>query len=78
MQYYIHRAAKNIVYAITNSWAVNEEYKHVDDKVIENTSKTFNWRALLWSVDGIVWGSAVALSCLTIVVALADKKKKEK
>ena len=70
VNYYIHRAAKNIIYTIVNSNAV-KTYSNE----IKNVSNTFNWKALLWSIDAIVWTStACGIALLTYFYL---KKKKE-
>lgn len=60
VQYYIHRSAKNIVYSITRSWAVNDAYKtNEDGTVVETTSKIFPWRAILLIIDCIIWVGSI-------------------
>lgn len=65
VQYYVHRAAKNIIYAITNSWAVDESYTAVTDEneggSIANTW-TLPWRELLITVDVLVLGLTLAFA----------------
>ena len=78
VKYYIHRAAKNIVYSIADSWAVNEEYKKAEGgKKTETTSYTIPWRPILWSVDGVIWAATTALVALTIISAVKARKEKE-
>ena len=75
MQYYITRSAKNIVYAIAHTWAVNDAYKtNTDGTISETTSKIFPWRALLWIVDCIIWVSAIGSSAF---IWISYKKKTE-
>ncbi len=78
VKYYIHRAAKNIAYSITDSWAVNEEYKTAEGgKKIETTSYTIPWRAILWSVNGLVWGGTAVLLTLTGIKIVKFRKEKK-
>ncbi len=53
--YYIHRAAKNILYSIVNSWAVDESYQ-LDDtgEIIKSETWTLPWRGILTAVDCVV------------------------
>lgn len=73
MQYYIHRAAKNIVYAVTNSWEVNETYLEGIDT---GTTKIFPWKALIWSLDGLIWAGTV-VSMVFLGLEIIKKYKKE-
>ena len=76
MKYYIHKAAKNIVYAITKSWAVNESYKTSSSgQTIETTTKTIPWRVILWSLDGVVWSGTIALIALMTIQIIKNKKR---
>lgn len=69
--YHLQRAAKRIIYAITNSNAV-QTY----DETVESSSSVFNWKALLYSVDGIIWvGSVAAIAILWVRYFLKAKKK---
>lgn len=77
VQYYIHRAAKNIVYAVTNSNAViNYDTENVDGApsvdVEEIPNNGFNWRLAIYVLDGVVF----AASALMIVLPFVGKKKK--
>lgn len=73
MLYYIHRATKNIVFAITNSWAVNEDYKGS----IQSDVTIFPWRGLLLGVDITIWvASALAITLVTIKY-LKGRKEQE-
>ncbi|MCR4698995.1 MAG: glycoside hydrolase family 3 C-terminal domain-containing protein [Bacilli bacterium] len=75
MQYYITRSAKNIVYAIAHTWAVNDAYKtNTDGTVSETTSKIFPWKTLLWIVDCIIWVGAIGSSAF---IWISYKKKPE-
>lgn len=75
MQYYIHKSAKNIAYAITNSWAVNEQYKISEDGTVqETTSQTFPWRPILFALDGIVWAASIGGA---LILWLGVKKEKK-
>ena len=75
MQYYIHRAAKNIVYSVTKSWAVNEAYK--DNQITQST--IFPWRGLLLGAEITVYvlGSAGIIVPTTLFLIKKLKKKKE-
>ena len=76
MQYYIHRADKNILYAITNSWAVDLSYKTKGNVVIESKTKSLPWRRILWSIDGATWGFTLAVTGgLTLWYLLGRRKK---
>lgn len=68
--YYLHRAAKNIIYSVTNSNAVqsySDEY--------HSTARIFNWRALLISIDVLVWVGSVAAITLTTLFYVRGRKK---
>lgn len=73
MQYYIHRAAKNIVYSVGQSWAVNEKYK----TGIDSDIKTFPWRTVLLIADLLVWLGSAAWISVPLVFYLLDKKKEK-
>jgi len=76
MQYYIHRADKNILYAITNSWAVDPSYKTKGNVVIESKTKSLPWRQILWRIDGATWGFTLAVTGgLTLWYLLGRRKK---
>lgn len=78
MKYYIHRAVKNIVYSITDSWAVNENYKvNESGEKTESTSYIIPWRTILWAVDGTVWGVSLLLIGFVTVRYLMTRKPKE-
>ena len=70
VNYYIHKAVKNIIYSVVNSNAV-QTYSNE----INNTAKVFNWRALLWSIDALIWASTACGIALTTYFYF--KKKKE-
>lgn len=78
MQYYIHNSAKNILYSITNSWAVNEGFKSNGNVIIEDTSKVFPWKALLWTVDALLWTVTATSLSLLAYTFINNKKKEEK
>lgn len=69
--YYLHKAAKNIIYAVTNSNAVQTYSQEVS-----SSASSFNWRALLWTVDVIVWVAFVASVAVSVTFWILDKKKK--
>lgn len=72
VNHYIHNAAKNIIYAVTNSNAV-QEYS----SSIKGNSRIFNWQALLWSVDAIIWLGAIAGIALPIIQLVKEKKEEK-
>ena len=72
VNHYIHNAAKNIIYAVTNSNAV-QEYS----SSIKGNSHIFNWQALLWSVDAIIWLGAIAGIALPIIQLVKEKKEEK-
>lgn len=75
MLYYIHRAAKNIIFSVTNSWAVNEDYKKIEGGKIESNATIFPWRSLLWGVDATVW--ALSIAAIAFVTAKYIQGRKE-
>ena len=78
MQYYIHRAAKNICYAITNSWAVDESYKlNESGNQIENTAWTFPWRPVLITIDCLIFALSLGGIGYCWVIFFLNKKSKE-
>ena len=78
VKYYMHRAAKNIAYGITNSWAVNEAYKtNESGGSTESSSYIIPWRTILWVVDGVVWGVSVGLITFMTIRYLKGRKTKE-
>lgn len=78
MQYYIHRAAKNICYAITNSWAVDESYKlNESGNQIENTAWTFPWRPVLITIDCLIFALSLGGIGYCWVMFFLNKKSKE-
>ena len=78
MKYYIHNAAKNIIYGITNSWAVNDNYRNnASGQKTETTAYIFPWRAIIWSMDGVIWGvSAFLITFTTVKYVLGRKRRK--
>lgn len=77
LKYYIHRATKNIVYSITDSWAVNEEYKKAATGTnIESTAYIIPWRPILWTVDGVLWASTIGVAALMVVKIIKAHKEK--
>ena len=78
MQYYIHRAAKNICYAITNSWAVDESYKVNDSgDLIASTAWTFPWRPVLITVDCLVFVLSLGVIGYCWLMYILNKKSKK-
>ena len=78
VQYYVHQAAKRIVYSITNSWAVNENYKVSESgEQIESNTKVLPWRAILWILDGVVWAGTAALGAIFVINLLKNRKAKK-
>ena len=77
MLYYIHRAAKNIIYAVANSWAVNDSYKEISGGQIESNVTIFPWRGLLWGVDITVWTLSIAAVAFVTVKYIKEKKETE-
>ena len=76
MLYYIYHRAKDIVYGITKSWAVNERYKSNGGAPVETTATTFPWHQTLTAVDIVIWSlSAVGIGVFWTLYLL-DKKKK--
>lgn len=77
MQYYIHRSAKNIVYAITNSWAVDESYKTSDDsgEMIVSNSWIFPWRQCLIALDCVIIALSVGGIAFCWINYILGKKK---
>jgi beta-glucosidase len=71
--HYLQRAAKNIIYTVVNSNAVQVYYDSASD-----TSTVFPWKALLYTIDGIIWaGCIVGISLPTTLYVLKKKKQKE-
>ncbi|MCR5491161.1 MAG: glycoside hydrolase family 3 C-terminal domain-containing protein [Bacilli bacterium] len=63
MQYYIHHRAKDIIYGITKSWAVDERYKANGGAPVESTATTFPWWNTLVAADcAVVGGFGVAIA----------------
>ncbi len=70
--HHLQRAAKNIIYAVTNS---NAAQSYSDD--VTSSASVFNWKALLWSVDAIVWAGFAALAAWLTLTLVRDRKKPE-
>ncbi len=76
MQYYIHRAAKNIVYAITNSWAVDESFRSAGDgEMVVTDARTFPWRQTLTAIDVVLIGGTFAWAALSWFFYAKHKRK---
>ena len=75
VQYYMHRAAKNIVYSISKSWAVNEKYKEETTGLGEVT--ILPWRSWLTAAEVVVYVLASAGIIIPITLYLVKKTKKE-
>ena len=71
--HHLQRAAKNIIYAVTNS---NAAQSYSDD--VTSSASVFNWKALLWSVDAIVWAGFAALAAWLTLTLVRDRKKPER
>ena len=71
--HYLQKAAKNIIYAVTNSNAVKTYSEDV-----KSSARVFNWKALLWCVDAIVWAGTAAVVTLFTLSLVKDKKNKGK
>ena len=69
--HYLQKAAKNIIYAVTNSNAVKTYSEDV-----KSSARVFNWKALLWCADAIVWAGAAAVVTLFVLSLVRDKKNK--
>lgn len=77
VQYYVHQATKRIVYGITKSWAVNDSYKTSDGgEQIESKVSVLPWRAILWTVDCLVWTGTIALGTIFVINLIKNKKAK--
>ena len=68
---YAHNAAKNIIYTVTNSNAV-QEYEGIS----VSGSGTAVWKILLFALDGVVWFGAVAGIVVTTVFLYRGFKRK--
>ena len=44
---------------------------------IKGNSRIFNWQALLWSVDAIIWLGAIAGIALPIIQLVKEKKEEK-
>ena len=69
--HYLQKAAKNIIYAVTNSNAVK-----IYSEDVKSSARVFNWKALLWCADAIVWAGAAAVVTLFVLSLVRDKKNK--
>ena len=71
----VHRAAKNIIYTVVNSNAV---LTYADDGTTQegsaSTASVFPWRALLWTVDIVVWVAAAVGIVLPLCLYIRDRK----
>ncbi len=77
MQYYIHRAAKNIVYAVTKSWAVNEQYKEGGSGQ-QAVVSILPWRSWLTAAEVVVYSlGSIGIILPTTLYILKKTKKKE-
>ena len=66
----LQRAAKNIIYSVTNSNAV-QSYSDT----IKSTAKVFPWRALLTVLDVVVWLACAAGIAIPIILYIKGKKQ---
>ncbi|MBR1891284.1 MAG: beta-glucosidase, partial [Clostridia bacterium] len=66
----LQRAAKNIIYSVTNSNAV-QSYSDT----IKSTAKVFPWRALLTVLDVVVWLVCAAGIAIPIILYIKGKKQ---
>jgi beta-glucosidase len=69
VNYYLHKAAKNIIYTVTNS---NATQTYSQD--VQNTSTVFPWRILLTVADVIIIGASAAAIAVTAVFYIKSKK----
>lgn len=77
MQYYIHHRAKEIVYGITKSWAVDERYKSNSGTSVATDTKTFPWRETIMAADiAVVSLSVIGAGIMWILFARSRKKAK--
>lgn len=67
--YYLHRAAKNIIYAVTNSNAVQSYSESV-----QNTSAVFPWRIMLWIIGGAVWTATLVCGAFLVIGIVKAKR----
>lgn len=75
VKYYVHKAVKNIVYAITDSWAVNASYKTTTGGgEASSTAYVIPWRAILWTGDAIIWAGTIALSVILSIKFVKSRK----
>ena len=66
---------KNIVYAITDSWAVNASYKTTTGGgEASSTAYVIPWRAILWTGDAIIWAGTIALSVILSIKFVKSRK----
>ena len=76
VQYYMHRAAKNIIYSVSNSWAVNEKYK--EELGSTSVVSILPWRVWLTVCECFVYTlSAVGIILPTTLFILKKTKKEE-
>ncbi len=78
MQYYIHRAAKNIIYAVTKSWAVDERFKESDNGQ-QAVVTILPWRSWLTAAEVTIYalGSIGIILPTTLYILKKTKKKEE-
>ena len=77
VQYYMHRAAKNIIYSVTKSWAVNDAYKA--NTGTTSVVKILPWRVWLTVAECFIYTLAAAGIIVPTAMYLMQKsKKKEK
>lgn len=75
----VHRAAKNIIYAVVNSNAVlsYETDGEQSTMVSPNASSVFPWRVLLWAADCVVWVISAVVIVRSILCYSGAKRKGE-
>ena len=76
MQYYIHRAAKNIVYAISKSWAVDERFKDSSGEGKQTVVSILPWRSWLTAAEVTIYTLGAVGILLPTGLYIAKKVKK--